>query len=257
MFTYREQLETLSNVRLKAGEHRRVDCPFCAGRKTLSVSNIDGKLLWHCYKASCPAKGAKSLGRNTEQIRGRLDRSSHDTRRSTIPLPSPVSDPTQHPEVVQYMEQNGCMDAYEKGDVRIAYDPAEDRVLFYMPSRLGAIARKLSGSGPKWKAYGDISGLLTVGSGDTTVVVEDAASACSLSRVDGLQGAALMGTNMSPDQKRQLRHCSCVVIALDKDASRKSLTMAQKLRGLVPCRVRLLEEDLKYLSPDAIEEVLT
>jgi hypothetical protein len=256
MHTYKEQLEMLSNVRLKAGDHRRVDCPFCAGRKTLSVSNVDGKLLWHCYKASCPARGAKSLGRNTEQIRGRLSRQDAATTRRTPPLPDPVSDPSQHDHVLRYLEDNGSLEAYEQGDVRIAYAPAEDRVLFYMPSRLGAVGRALSGGGPKWRAYGDTSGLLTVGSGSTTVVVEDAASACAVSRVEGLQGAALMGTNLSTQQKRQLRHSPCVVIALDKDASRKSLLMAQTLQGLVPCRVRLLETDLKYVEPDEIERII-
>lgn len=256
MFTYREQLDVLSQINLRSGGHSRVDCPFCSGRKTLSISNVDGKLLWHCYKASCPAKGAKDVGRTTDQIRGRLDKQKDYRKRSTLPLPDLMSDPSHHNHVLEYLESNGSHEAYEKGDVYCTYAPAEDRVLFFMPDRSGAVGRSLSQKIPKWKAYGDTSGLLTVGTGDIAVVVEDAPSACAVSRAKGYVGAALMGTNVSPVQKRQLKKFSKIIIALDKDASRKSLSVQRMFQGVVPCSVRLLDRDCKHMTTEQIKDII-
>lgn len=255
MYTYKEQLETLNGIRLLPNQHRRMDCPFCGGRNTFTVSNLDGSLKWNCYKASCGSGGVKSIGRNPDQIRRRLDGVQADQKRIT-PLPSILSLPDHHPAALRYLERNGSLDAYRSGLCHIRFDPATERVLFFMPDRKGATGRSLTGERPKWKAYGDTSGLLTVGSGKKVVLVEDAASACAVSRVDGYVGAALMGTNLNPVQRQQLRHYEMVLIALDKDASRKSLSLKAGLDGTVPVHVRLLEDDLKYLSEDQIRSVL-
>jgi hypothetical protein len=257
MATYREQLEYLSGVRLRSDEHRRVDCPFCGGRKTLSLSNLDGDLLWHCYKASCDTRGRKSLGRTTDQIRGRLERTRRTGSRTSLRIPEHTSEPTRHDRVMQYLRDNGCIEAYENRWVKIKYAPAEDRVLFYTNADQGAIGRSLSGAVPKWKAYGDTSGLMTVGQGSTLVLVEDAASACSIARVDGFVGGALLGTNLSQDQRRLLRSYPAVTIALDRDASRKSLSMHSAIQGLVPSKVRLLSEDAKNMTTDQIWRTLS
>lgn len=171
-------------------------------------------------------------------------------------IPRMVSDPSNHPRVMSYLEQNASIDAYREGWIDIRYAPAEDRVLFYTPDRIGAVGRSLSGAKPKWKAYGDTSGILTVGKGRTMVLVEDAASACSVARLEGFQGGALLGTNLSPSQKTQLRGLDNVIIALDRDASRKALSMQAKIQGLVPCSVRFLTDDLKHLSVPQIRSIL-
>lgn len=256
MYTYREQLETLSNVRMKVGDHRRMNCPFCGGRNTFSMSNTDGSLLWYCYKASCGVKGSKSVGRTPDQIRSRIAQKSVNPIRQSAPIPRMVSDPSHHPRVMSYLEQNSSVDAYNERWIDIRYTPADDRVLFYTPDRQGAVGRSLSGAKPKWKVYGDTSGILTVGTGRTMVLVEDAASACSVARLDDIQGGALLGTNMSPVQKAQLRGLDNVIIALDRDASRKALWMQAKIQGLVPVTVRFLIEDLKHLSVPQIRSII-
>ena len=40
----------------------RVDCPSCNSKNTLSISNDDGVILYHCYKLRCNAKGAVHQG---------------------------------------------------------------------------------------------------------------------------------------------------------------------------------------------------
>lgn len=256
MATYREQLETLNGIRLKSGEHRRVDCPFCGGRNTFTLSSVDGTLLWNCYKASCGIRGSKGVGRSADQIRAKLADQKLAQSRRTDPIPRVVSDPANHPAVMTYLSQNGCMPAYENRWISILYAPAEDRVLFCNADKTGAAGRALFGQKPKWKVYGDTTSILTVGMGTTIVLVEDAASACSVARVDGLVGGALLGTNLSPHQKAQLRSYENVVVALDKDASRKALSLQAKIQGLKPVRVRFLTEDLKYLSPVQIVELI-
>ena len=256
MHTYREQLETLSGIRLRAGEHRRMTCPFCGGNNTFTMSNVDGTVLWHCYKASCGVRGKKGVGRNPDQIRAKLADLNKPAVRRSDPIPSMVSDPKHHPSVMRYLDQNGSMAAYENRWIDIVYAPADDRVLFCNRDRVGAVGRSLSGAKPKWKVYGDTTSILTVGNGPALVLVEDAASACSVARLDGFVGGALLGTNLSPNQKAQLRSYERVIVALDKDASRKALSMQAKIQGLVPCSVRFLNEDLKYLSTDKIWSVL-
>lgn len=256
MATYREQLETLASIRLKGGEHRRMDCPFCGGRNTFTMSNVDGAVLWHCYKASCGIRGKKGVGRNADQIRAKLQNTASAQSRRSDPIPRLVSDPSNHPSVMEYLRRNGSLEAYENGWITIVYAPADDRVLFCNRDKIGAVGRSLSGQKPKWKVYGDTTSILTVGTGSTIVLVEDAASACSVARIPDFVGGALLGTNLSPNQKAQLRSYERVIVALDKDASRKALSMQAKIQGLRPTSVRFLSDDLKYLTPVQIAELL-
>lgn len=259
MSTYREQLEVLSDIRLKSGEHSRIDCPFCGGKKTLSLSSVDGSLLWNCYKASCDAKGRKSIGRNADQIKNHLTRPQDFYRKRQVrsrQIPSFLSDPSHHGKVVDYLKANGSYEAYEHGLIKIRYAPADDRVLFYLNDESGAVGKSLRGDKPKWLLYGEIDSLFTVGTGNTVVVVEDAASACGISRVPDLVGCALLGTNMSINQKDQLRKYDRVIIALDKDASQKSIQMQKRLTGLTKAELRFLNDDPKHLTAQQISRIM-
>ena len=257
MYTYREQLELLKPIRIRDGETKRIDCPFCGGRGTFTLSNKDGRKVWNCYKASCPTSGSVATEMSLDTIKRRLSGISAATSsRPLTAVPYLLSDPRHHDAVIRYLELVGSMEAYEQGLIDIKYAPAENRVLFFFHHKLGAVGRALDGRKPKWKAYGDVSGLLTVGSGRTAIVVEDAASACSVARLPICSGCALLGTTVSVAQKAQLLAYTKVVIALDKDASRKAIELRTKLDGLVDVRVALLDEDLKYLSVDAIGRTL-
>ena len=48
----------LQNLDIKEGETINMDCPKCDGVKKFSVSNLDGMLLYNCYRASCDVKGS-------------------------------------------------------------------------------------------------------------------------------------------------------------------------------------------------------
>ena len=258
MYSYREQREILDAVRLREGQRRRLDCPFCGGSKSLSISRHHGKRLWQCFKASCPARGVSGAEMDTDTLRQKLEGGdSKPPRGAQTPLPAHLSRPEHHDEVVEYLQSVNSLWAYENGCITIRYAPAENRVLFFYPGGRGAVGRALDRRKPKWKAYGDTSGLLTVGSGDVAVIVEDAASACSVARFSICSGCALLGTELRSEQKSQLGAFQRVVIALDKDASKKAVALKSKVEGRVPTSVALLEDDLKHCSLKQIERLVT
>ena len=54
---------------VRNGETKRVDCPACKGRKTFTITNNMGSLMWNCYKATCDVSGRKRVRLSTEDIK--------------------------------------------------------------------------------------------------------------------------------------------------------------------------------------------
>lgn len=257
MYSYNEQLEVVSDIRLKESDYKRLDCPFCYGKNTFTVANKEGNLLWNCYKASCDVRGIKQGIPSNESIRNRLNRIPNILNQNKIKnsIPEILSEVSYHPEVLTWLKQNGCYDAALNKTVNIKYSPLEKRILFFYENMNGAVGRTLIKTlKPKWKVYGDCSGLYTVGSGDLAVVVEDVASAISIARITGVIGVALSGTNISATQKHLLSKYKNIKIALDKDASIKAVSNRDKLIPFSNVTIELLEKDFKYLSDDEIME---
>ena len=255
MYTYAEQRDMVDQIHIKEGENINIDCPFCGGRKTFGITIKDGKKLWHCFKISCGVRGVQTVGMSSGAIRRRLNGIETNTRK-LIDIPSMVSSPSFHPAAMKYLEENNCLHAYNNNLIRIEYAPAEHRVLFYSNDNKGAVGRSIIGDKPKWKQYGNIEGVIKVGSGNTAVVVEDIPSACAVSMFPDCSGCALLGTMLSTLQKVQLSAFDEVILALDKDASRKAIELQSKLEWRVKTRVVFLEEDLKWLTGEQIEKAL-
>jgi hypothetical protein len=255
---YIEQKELVERYNVLSGQNLRVNCPVCGGKKTLSVSKFDGRLVWNCFKASCEVGGKDFVGRNNKELKNALSGKLNTFTRKSPEIPSVRGTPIGHSDVENYLEQNNCMIAYNQKLIRIEYAPAEKRVLFYNQSNRGCVGRSLvSQQKPKWKAYGDTTELFTVGAADVGVIVEDAASACAVAATGEYSGICLLGTHLNREQKRTIveRHQN-VIISLDKDASRKSIYILQQLRGLVRASVKFLEGDLKQYGPKQIMEIL-
>lgn len=251
-----QQIEEIVPQLPVSGTSMRIDCVFCGGRKTLSITKKDGTLLWHCFHANCAVRGAKDLGRTTAEIRSRLKSGQNKPLPRNF-IPSLTSDCHRHPRVMRYLADNHCLAAYEDKAVKIRYCPASDRVLFYTSGQEGAVGRALRKVRPKWKVYGELSSLFQVGNHDVAVLVEDAASACSVYATGQYTGVALLGTNLSLKQKKLIRGFSKIIIALDKDASKKALRMCGELRGVTQTSVKFLERDLKYLSAKDVRKVFS
>jgi hypothetical protein len=256
MFTYKEQLEMLDPVRVREDETKRIDCPFCGGRKTLGITNRDGSKVWNCFKASCGIRGSTGSPMSSNTIRRRLDKVAPEPLSNIVPIPQHLSHPDNHPAAIEYLKSVNSWEPFKQGLVDIKYAPADKRVLFMFPENRGAVGRSLIGRKPKWKNYGDTTGLFRVGTGNTAVVVEDAASATFLGMFLNCSGCALLGTNLSSLQRAQLCAFDEVLIALDKDATRKSVKLKSKLEGRVNVKVIRLIEDIKNMSFNTVERIL-
>jgi hypothetical protein len=257
MYDTKNQRETLNDIRLKDGETKRINCPFCGGNKTFTITRKDGRRLWNCYKASCMASGGKGDTRSLATVQNGLRGPLNGTYRvNPEPLPGITSSPHFHVQVIEYLEQVHAMAAYDQGLVEVSYAPKENRVLFWMNGGEGAVGRALDGRRPKWKAFGNTQGIFACGNGPVAIVVEDAASACAVGCIPEYTGVALLGTHLDPLKKSQLRAYERVVFCLDNDASKKSIGLLRKVEGLVPATVRFLRDDLKWMDKDQIVEIL-
>lgn len=270
--SYSTMCDLVERQRVQAGTSKRITCPSCGGKNTLSITHTnDGALLWNCYKASCNIAGSKRHNQGLDFSSIKTHIANPDCGKELNSKPSVrthklrmSSNPRYHTEAMDYIAKNGCMDAFEKEYAHITYDPERHRVVFFTDdTELNAVGRYLGNfkkaSVPKWIVYGDISeGFLCsqeLDSTETVVVVEDAPSACSIARVEGVAGYALLGTHLTTSHKNNLRKFKNVVLALDNDATGKAISMLSKLDNLrAKPRVAFLDEDLKYLTEAELEE---
>ena len=172
-------------------------------------------------------------------------------------IPNVLSSPTNHPAVMAYLTQNGCLDAFNTGRVKVRYAPADNRCLFFMNDDQGAVGRALDNRKPKWMSYGDTTGIFSIGDSGTAVVVEDVPSACAVASTQKYSGVAILGTSLSTKQKHSLKSYKNLIIALDRDAKNKSLKLLVQLQGLIPTTVRFLTKDLKGCQSEDIIRILT
>jgi hypothetical protein len=256
-FNFKEQLELVERIKIREGDFKRIDCPFCGGKKTFTLDrHSDGKLLWNCYKASCGARGVKQYGRSLNAAKRYISGSEKENhQRTQTPLPDITTNVRNKADALEYLKSVNSLEALDKGLIRIRFAPQANRVLFYNQDGSGAVGRLLSGKGPKWLSYGDVSGGIHVGSSKIGVLVEDAASACSIARLQDFTGIGLLGTNLTSQIKNSLHLYNQLYIILDNDAANKAVRMSRKLRGSV--LIRMTKDDPKDLTIHELTQLLT
>lgn len=249
--TYLEQLEIVKTINIREGDTIVIQCPFCGGYKKLAVSKIDGQLKWFCYRASCNGRGIYQGKRSLQASKDYLAKVSKTTSK-VKPLPEITTSVDNHKPAIDFLKSVNSLEAYQNGWIDVRYAPAEDRVMFYADR--GAVGRCLKPYGPKWMTYGVIEGGVHVGEGTNAVLVEDVPSACSVSRLDGYVGVAMLGTNLTSAIKHSVSCYTNRYLVLDKDANSKALnTIRSKDKTL---RLRLTEKDLKWLTTEQILAIL-
>ena len=256
MFSYKEQVSVVQKIKLAEGQHLTTTCPFCGGRNKFTLDRFDGVLVWNCFRASCNAKGSLRGKRDITALRNYVG--GTPTQRSVKklnPLPAMTVSVSKHEPAIKYLSEVNSLDAYESGLIKVRYLPTENRVLFYTNDGTGAVGRALDGRLPKWWKYGDTTQGITVGSGEHAVLVEDVASACAVSRLDGVTGFALLGTNLTTQIRKHLVKYKKITLVLDNDASSKAVYLGSK--HPVITNVRLTMEDLKWLTPNQITAVIS
>ena len=251
---YREQLQFVQSLNITEGEKKTVACPACGKRNKFTVDKFDGVLVWNCYSASCSVKGSFRGSRDMDALKNYIGGFPTQRKRKVNRMPDITTAIENHPPALEYLEAVNSLEAYNRGYIKIRYAPSDNRVLFYTPDDLGAVGRALDKRKPKWFSYGDTSKGIEVGEGSHAVLVEDVPSACSVSRLDGYTGYALLGTNVTVPIKRTLNKYNNVVLVLDKDASRKALFVNRQCSNI--SYVRFTAKDLKMLNKEQIRRVI-
>ena len=255
MYSYRDQLDIIKAIRLTDGDRKTIDCPFCGGRKKFTIDKFDGKIVWNCYKASCNAKGAYSGKRSIEASKAYLAKMANQKKKPVITsVPTIVTKIDNHLPAIEYIKSVNSWEAYVAGDIKLSYAPAENRVLFHNQAGTGAVGRSLGPARSKWWTYGELPEGIAVGKGTHAVLVEDAPSACSVSRLENVVGVALLGTNITSSIKKTLNKYKKTTLVLDSDASSKAIYLIRKHNRV--SNLRLTEIDLKCLTPKQIKDVI-
>ena len=67
-------------------------------------------------------------------------------------------------------------------------------------------------------------------------------------------GVALLGTHLTDQSLECIKEFDSAIVCLDKDASTKSIKIAQQIKPYMPVKIKILETDLKNLSPEKTKE---
>ena len=237
--------DTINNLELQIGETVRMDCPKCSGRNTFTVTNQLGNLVYNCYKASCNSKGSYKRNFNVNEA---LD--YYKTLNSLN-----VSETTNTFIVPDHILFNDSRtnDFKLKWDIKdtLGYDLKQNRAVFYIKRDniiVDAVGRSLDIRLPKWLRYGSSNLPYQIGCGNIAVVVEDCISANTVSMIDNnFTGFALLGTNMTEETFNLVREFDRVIVALDPDATVKTLHIAARLKqGSKSVQALKLLDDIKY-----------
>ena len=234
----------------------RYDCPFCDHKKTLSIKNDNGTILYHCFSASCDVRGKVSDRKELTFSKPKrlADKPVPLDSRSFVPL-------SRNCKALDMVVKRNSYEAYRKGIADIQYDVRQDRVVFMVKKDdkvVDAVGRKLSDAdkGPKWFRYARSRHPFVCDAqtdSDKAVLVEDCFSACAVSQVH--TGIALMGTNLTIDYLTTLKNYSKIIIALDRDASKKAVELTKHIRLVVPASLTFLEKDIKNMELNKIMEI--
>ena len=239
------------------GTALRYDCPFCDHKKTLSIRNNNGTILYHCFSASCDVRGKVSDRKELTFSKPKTlaDKPVPLDSRSFVPL-------SRNCKALDMVVKRNSYEAYQHARADIRYDVRQDRVVFMVykdGKTVDAVGRKLNedDNRPKWFRYArSRHPFVCRAKTDTDIafLVEDCFSACAVSQV--YHGVALMGTNLPNEYLTTLKSYSKIVVALDRDASKKAIELTKQLKLYVPSTLVFLEKDIKNMELTEIQELI-
>jgi len=252
--------EYVESLGLSDGHSRRMNCPSCGHKNTFSVTNNNGGLMWNCFHADCTVRGRtdRKLTRDTsDNILAILSKNTHKQTPSCpdVPFEKPKCWSRQiSPKGLDYVDSVNTSGRYDD----IYYDVRHKRLVYAIRDKDGKLVdgagRTLIGARPKWYRYGNYRGGFQIGTSKVAVVVEDIPSAISIS--DWCTGYALLGTALRDEHIADLVEYDRVIVALDRDATDKALTMMRTLNTLVPSGILMLDKDLKSMGEDERERTI-
>ena len=234
----------------------RGDCLDCGGKNTLSISNVMGEIKWFCFKAHCKTKGRGNVRRTIDEIVESMRGIDHELNRIPFETPPYFTDMNSTLRSTRFF--NFLTAIGMKDRVECRYDPKQNRAVFLIRRGLhvvDAIGRSLNKALPKWFRYGHSGQSFMLNDGDTCVVVEDIPSAITVGAA-GYASMALLGTNLTTLDIKDLIGYNNIIVALDPDAHSKGVAMASRLDAYSNAKAVLISDDLKYFNPNEIEDIL-
>ena len=254
--------EYLNTLILDIGQSYRGDCPVCNNHNTFSVTNSGTRLLYNCYHSDCSISGYNNNKITTEIFKSTINNSETDeftwvAKIKEFKIPDYFVSISKSERAKMYLQNNNCWSAYLRNLDNILYDVKNDRVVFlvrYNNKLVDAVGRRLGRYGSKWHRYNNSKFPFSIGDNNVSIVCEDCASACAVS--DGYKGIALLGTHLTNAALTLIADSIKVIVALDKDATRKAIDVVMRIKAKVPTRLVVLDRDLKVLTKNEIREIL-
>jgi len=251
----------------------RTDCPNCGGHSCLSISKIDGYIVYQCFRASCKLRGKLHDDLSVDTIRTYLDNLPSNSisspprgpvSKQVYKIPDHFISPLQNTFSHSLLSRYNLIDYYVHNPTRIRYDPKLNRLVFILVDHegvpKGATGRSLvySNTLPRWYVYDRLGGCPYIArrsgiSTRTAILVEDCISACVGNRI--LDCIALLGTSISSDCIQFLLPYDNLYVALDDDATGKAIKLQKQLSAYKPTQIIPLRKDLKYYSPDELQDL--
>ena len=250
----------VNDLAIATGGTMRMDCPACGHKGSFSVSDKDGQRLWFCFHADCGTRGATGFRIRADSTRNPFARPAESKRTTVVKdtefeIPDGFVPLSRNEAALSYVRKVNAYSAYLEGRADIRYDVRMNRVVYLVKDgkrTVDAAGRALTNVKPKWWRYGKSGHPFVCGESNRVgVVLEDCASACSIS--DFFSGIALLGTNLQDSHIPVLKRYDRLVVALDKDATSKALTMVRTLSSLRPTSLVILEKDVKEMNTDERE----
>jgi len=247
----------VNDLPLQPNGRLRMDCPSCGKKNTFSVGDDNGQRMWHCFHANCHTSGRTGfrIRKDTPYhpllkkitLNGRVD----DVK-SLFTIPDTFVSLSREPDAESYVRRVNAYGAYQEGRVDIRYDFRMNRVVYLIKDGnkvVDAAGRALDPNlKPKWWRYGKSGTPFICGRFPVGVILEDCASACSISNI--ISGIALLGTNLMDSHIPALRTFDRLIVALDKDATSKAVSMVRRLQAIRPTNLVILDKDVKDMNDD-------
>ena len=238
----------------------RSDCPVCGKTNTFSVTDDGLQRMWFCFHADCNVSGRTGITLSKDFAMIAIKNptpSAAPAAPEKFVIPDTFTSLSRNLDAELYVRSVHVYDAYLSGRADIRYDFRTGRVVYLVKHDgkvVDAVGRSINGKGAKWYRYGNSSIPFACGEKNVGIVVEDCASACSVSHIS--TGIALLGTNLLDEHIHQLSNYQKIFVALDKDATDKALDMVKILCRKVPTRLMVLDRDLKNMTNEERDDFI-
>jgi len=257
-----QQLNILAST-IPTGCTKYFDCPECGREKKLGMTNKTQGVVYQCFAASCSIKGIithndrpMSKASLLSSIKGLLG------IKPMFTVPNYLINGFASEMSLKMAMQYDLIKPYTEDVLHTAYDPKLMRQVFFHKDLkgkvVGAFGRALLfGVKPKSYIYpNSIKTPIVLGESKVAVVVEDMFSAVRVYN-SGSTGISLSGTAVHVDYLDFFKGYDKIIIALDKDATVKSLR-AKKLLKFVCNNVIILplQKDIKDMTHEEVIKLL-